>query len=107
MQRDGFAEPQLTLEQDLVHSPLMQHLFELVCRMGLLLAAVPMLLHSTAFVFGSLLVWGRTAGCRESSVSLGEHVVICALSRVYSSSHWSKSQVFSWLHWAFNSWQFC
>lgn len=39
MQRDGFAEPQLTLEQDLVHSPLMQHLFELVCSMGLLLVA--------------------------------------------------------------------
>lgn len=27
MQRDEFAELQLTLEQDLVHSPLMQHLF--------------------------------------------------------------------------------
>lgn len=41
-----------------------------------------MLLHSTAFVFGLVLVWGRIAGCRGGSVSLREHVVISALSRV-------------------------
>lgn len=65
MQRDGFAELQPTLEQVLVHSPLMQHLFSLVQRMGLLLGAGLMLLNSTAFVFGLVLVWGRIAGCRE------------------------------------------
>lgn len=65
MQRDGFTEPQLTLEQNLVHSPLMQLLFQLVFRMGLHLGAGLMLLHSTAFVLGLVLVWGRLAGCRE------------------------------------------
>lgn len=63
--RNEVTEVQLILEQDLVLALLTQHSFQLLSSKGLFSGPGLMLLRSTAFVFGWVLMRGRITGCRH------------------------------------------